>query len=224
MRILLIEDSENLSRSIKNGLGKLGHAVDGVGDGRRGLSYALLNPYDVIILDLMLPEMDGLEVLAHLRREGKDTPVLILSAKDTVDDRVRGLKEGADDYLLKPFAFDELHARIEALARRHLGRVKKLIEIGELQIDTAARVVRLAGQEIPLQAREYALLLFLSERQGETVSRIELEDHLYGEDNFPMSNVVPATICGLRAKLRAVLDAEFIHTRRGLGYVLSEQL
>jgi len=222
MRFLIVEDSPLLVRSLKSGLRKEGHAVDAAGDGKAGLSYARTNPYDVIILDLMLPEMDGLSVLGELRRERCATPVLILTAKDTVDDRVLGLRSGADDYLVKPFAFDELLARLEALARRRSGNLNPVIEVGDLRIDTAARSVTRAGRPIRLEAREYALLIYLASRRGEIVSRIEIEDHLYGEDNFPMSNAVPAAICKLRARLAAGGSREVIHTRRGLGYLLDE--
>ncbi|MCA9322521.1 MAG: response regulator transcription factor, partial [Planctomycetes bacterium] len=219
MRILIVEDSERLAQSLKRGLKKCGFAADAVGDGRQGLSYATKEPYDVIVLDLMLPEMHGLEVLRRLREDGKDTPVIILTALDAVDDRVRGLREGADDYLVKPFSFDELLARIEALNRRRSGQVNPIIEIGDLTIDTAARHVRHGDESVPLNAREYALLLYLASRRGETISRIEIEDHLYGEDNFPMSNAVPSAISTLRARLAAHGVRDVIHTRRGLGYV-----
>ncbi len=222
MRILLVEDSERLVRSLKNGFRQSGFAVDAVGDGKKGFSYARLNPYDVIVLDLMLPEMDGMTVLARLRAEGIDTPILILTARDGVDDRVAGLREGADDYLVKPFAFDELLARVEALARRSSGRAASKIEIGELVIDTGARSVTHGGREVSLSAREYALLLVLAERKGKTVSRIEIEDRLYGEDNFPMSNAVPSAICILRSRLAEAGGDELIHTRRGLGYMIAE--
>jgi DNA-binding response OmpR family regulator len=222
MRVLLVEDSEHLARSLKAGLSRLGHAVDVVGDGRKGLSYARLNPYDVIVLDLMLPKLDGITVLKGLRQAGRDIPVLVVTARDTVEDRVLGLREGADDYLVKPFAFDELAARIDALSRRRRGRAGPMIRIGDLTIDTVARRVVRGGCEIALKSREYSLLLFLAERPGQTISRTEIEDSLYGEDNFPMSNAVPSAICNLRARLNGEGRHELIHTRRGLGYVFGE--
>lgn len=222
MRILVVEDSEGLASTLKRGLEKLGYAADVVGDGRRGLQYAIKEPYDVIVLDLMLPELRGFDVLSALRRAGRDTPVLILSALDTLDDKVKGLRGGADDYLVKPFAFDELVARLEALVRRRAGVSDPVISVSDLRIDTAARLVTRAGETVQLKAREYALLVFLAMRQGKTVSRIEIEDHLYGEDNFPMSNAVPAAISTLRARLAGAGSGELIHTRRGLGYVLEE--
>lgn len=223
MRILLVEDSERLVRSLKRGLGKSGHAVDAVLDGKKGLSYARLNPYDVIILDLMLPEMDGLTVLRSLREAKIDIPVLILTGKDSVDDRVLGLRTGADDYLVKPFSLDELLARLEALSRRHVGRTGSVIKVADLTIETESRRVSRGDREITLHAREYSLLLYLADHCGKTVSRIEIEDHLYGEDNFPMSNAVPSAICNLRSRLSEGGEKELIFTRRGMGYLLSEE-
>ncbi|MEZ6194631.1 MAG: response regulator transcription factor [Planctomycetota bacterium] len=222
MRILLVEDSESLSAALKRGLKHLGFAVDHAADGVRGLSLARREPYDVVILDLMLPLLDGMRLLRELRDGDHDVPVLVLSARDTLEDRVRGLRGGADDYLLKPFAFDELVARLEALVRRRAGPLRPRIEVGDLVVDTAARAVERGGRRLSLTAREYALLVFLAHRRGETVSRIEIEDHLYGEENFPLSNAVPSAISALREKLDSGGDAPLIHTRRGLGYVLDE--
>ncbi len=223
MRILIIEDSERLALSLQKGLKMSGYAVDVALDGKKGLSYAQLEPYDIIVLDLMLPLLDGLSILRTLRCSGNDVPVIILTAKDSVEDRVKGLREGADDYLAKPFAFSELLARLEALTRRRSGTVNPIIEIGDLVIDTTSRTVSRSEQEIDLTAREYALLMFLASRSGKTISRIEIEDHLYGEDNFPMSNAVSSAISTLRGKLRSTGGEELIHTRRGLGYVLGER-
>src|SRR2546425_5343330 len=164
MRILVIEDSERLRRSLAVGLRKSGYAVDLAADGAQGLWSAQSNSYDVIVLDLMLPEVDGLSVLQTLRRKEIDSPVLILTARDSVEDRVRGLKLGADDYLVKPFAFDELLARIGALTRRKHGVRSPQIVIGDLQVDTAARTVRRSGELIDLPPREYALLEYLALR------------------------------------------------------------
>ena len=222
MRILLVEDSESLASALRRGLGKVGYAVDVAGDGRRGLSYARTEPYDVIVLDLMLPLLNGWDVLAEIRESGNDVPILVLTARDGVEDRVKGLRAGADDYLVKPFSFDELLARIEALMRRGAGKVNPVIEVDDLIIDTAARRVTRGGAVVELKAREYALLLFLAMRRGQTVSRIEIEDHLYGEDNFPMSNAVSSAISSVRAKLGAGGGKPLIHTRRGLGYLLDE--
>jgi len=223
MRVLIVEDSVRLSRSLQAGLRKLGHGVDVVHDGRSGLSYARLNPFDVIVLDLMLPEMDGLAVLRALRDEDCATPVLILTAKDTVPERVRGLRTGADDYLVKPFDFDELVARLESLHRRREGHAHPMIQVGDLVIDTAARKVTRAGRPIPLTSRQYALLALLATRRGDTVSRIEIEDKLYDEDSFPMSNVVASAVCKLRSQITGPGEANLVHTRRNLGYVLEER-
>ena len=221
MRILFVEDSERLARSVQSGLRNLGHAVDVVHDGKRGLSYARLNPYDIVALDIMLPGLDGLTVLRELRREGIETPVLMLTAKDAVEDRVSGLQAGADDYLVKPFAFEELAARIEALGRRVRGSANPRIEIGDLVIDTAALSVTRGGRLLDLSRREHQLLTYLAARAGETVSRIDIEDHLYDEDTLPMSNVVASAVCSLRDKLESAGEPRLIHTRRGLGYVLA---
>lgn len=220
MRILLIEDSSRLTAALRSGLKKLGHAVDVCHDGESGLSYARLNPYDVLVLDLMLPKLDGLAVLERLRAAGNKTCVLILTARDAVDDRVKGLRQGADDYLVKPFAFDELVARLEALGRRTTGTPQPVLAIADLEIDTAARRVRRAGRTIALAPREYALLLLLASRRGQVVSRIEIEDHLYDERTFPASNVVQAAISTLRARLGESGGPPLIHTRWGQGYIL----
>jgi len=222
MRILLVEDSPRLAQSVQAGLRKLGHAVDVVYEGIKGLSYARLNPYDLLILDIMLPGLDGLSILRELRSEGRDTHVLLLTAKDTVEDRVDGLQTGADDYLVKPFAFDELAARVDALGRRVRGPSTPVVEIGDLALDTGARTAHRGERLLDLSRREYALLKYLTSRPGETVSRIEIEDHLYDEDTLPLSNVVASTICALRDKLEQDGEARLIHTRRGLGYLLSE--
>jgi len=223
MRILLIEDSERLTESLRSGLRKLGHAVDIARDGTRGLSYARCNPYDVIVLDLLLPELDGLSVLKRLREEGNQTCVLILTARDTVDDRVHGLRQGADDYLVKPFAFGELVARIEALGRRKTDLANPTLRIDDLEIDTASRRVKRRGQILHLTPREYALLLLLAKRKGEVVTRIEIEDHLYDERTFPQSNVVQSAISSLRAQLAVPGARPLIHTRWGRGYLLDEE-
>ena len=222
MRSLRVEDSQRLARSVQAGLRKLGHAVDVVHEGPKGLSYARLNPYDLVILDIMLPGLDGLSVLDALRHDGIDTHVIMLTAKDAVEDRVRGLKTGADDYLVKPFAFEELAARVDALGRRVRGPSTPVVEIGTLAIDTSARQVTRGERSLDLSRREYSLLKYLASRPGETVSRIEIEDHLYDEDTLPLSNVVASTICALRDKLESAGEGRLIHTRRGLGYVLSE--
>ncbi len=222
MRILIVEDSQSLARSVQTGLRKLGHAVDVVHDGPKGLSYARLNPYDLVLLDILLPGFDGLFVLRELRRLGVLTHVLLLTARDAVADRVAGLKAGADDYLVKPFAFEELVARVEALGRRVRGPAVPVIEIADLRIDTSARVATRGGRPLGLSRRDWALLSYLASRPGETVSQVEIEDHVYDEDTLPNSNAVASAVCALRDKLEDGGCARLIHTRRGIGYVLSE--
>ena len=222
MRILLVEDSPRLQASLATGLQRLGFAVDIAGDGERALLYGRHNDYDVIVLDLMLPKIDGLTVMKTLREEGHDTHILILTAKDTVDDRVTGLRHGADDYLVKPFSLDELIARIEALIRRSYGSKRPLIGVADLEIDTVARTVTRDGVEILLTRREYALLEYLAQRRGQVVTRQQIEDHLYGERDFPMSNAVDRIVCTLRKKIDSERGSKLVHTRRGFGYVLDK--
>ncbi len=222
MRLLLVEDSRRLRESMTEGLERMGYGVDAAPDGEAGLRYARHNAYDVLILDLMLPDIDGLDVLAALRAEGNEVHVLILTSRDGVEDRVRGLRAGADDYLVKPFAFDELTARIEALVRRQYGSKDTNIEVGPLVIDTAAKSVTRDGEPVDLSRREYALLEYLAFRRGEAVSRMQIEDHLYGEGNFPMSNAVDRIICTLRRKIQGGSAPELLRTRRGVGFVLGE--
>jgi DNA-binding response OmpR family regulator len=215
VRLLLIEDSKRLLSSLVRGLRKAGYSVDATGDGREGLWSAESTDYDVIVLDLMLPSMDGLTLLQRLRKQ-KDTHVLILTAKDTLEDRVRGLQMGADDYLIKPFAFEELLARVQALCRRSYRRKNPSLVIGPLEIDLAKKSARCDGEPLELSSREFMLLEYLAMRRGELVTRPEIERHIYDELVEPMSNVVDSAICVLRKKIRHPL----IQTRRGLGYVL----
>jgi DNA-binding response OmpR family regulator len=222
MRILLIEDSGRLVDSLRLGLTKSGYEVATAADGELGLRMAQRGGYDVVVLDLMLPGLDGLALLRELRAAGNDVHVLILTAMDSVDDRVRGLQAGADDYLIKPFSFDELLARLQALVRRKYGTKSTRIEIGELAIDTAARSVRCGAAEVMLTHREYRLIELLAFRRGETVSRMEIEEHLYGSASLPLSNVVDSAICSIRGKLKRAGGGKLIHTRPKIGYVLSE--
>lgn len=220
MRILLVEDSKLLRRSVGTALRKAGYAVDAAGDGKEGLWLAESNEYDSVILDLMLPGLDGLSILRRLRERENNVPVLVLTARDTVDDRVRGLQLGADDYLIKPFALEELLARVHTLCRRRYGRKNTPLVIGDLQIDTIARLVTRAGQVLDLAPREFSLLEYLALRRGEVVSRSDIEAHLYGESAELMSNAVDSAISSLRRKLGAADATPLIHTRRGMGYVL----
>ncbi|MFG0251587.1 MAG: response regulator transcription factor [Phycisphaerales bacterium JB038] len=222
MHLLLVEDSIRLQESLGVGLRRSGYAVDIAGDGEQGLRYARHNPYDVVILDLMLPRMDGLTVLRHLREEGNQAHVLILTARSEVEDRVEGLRQGADDYLGKPFSFDELLARIEALVRRRYQEKSPTVRIGPLTFDAANKTVTRAGATVELSRREYALFEYLVYRKGDVVSRLQIEDHLYSERDFPMSNAVDRLVCSLRKKIEQPGSAPLLRTRRGLGYVLDD--
>ncbi len=221
MRILVVEDSEPLRESLRVGLAREGFAVDAAADGEAGLSLARNNPYDVLVLDLLLPKLDGLSLLARLREKADRPHVLILTARDRVEDRVQGLNEGADDYLVKPFAFDELLARIHALVRRRYAEGSRSVEVGGLVLDQVARTAAHQGQVLELTVREYALLEYLTLRRGQTVTREEIEDHIYGVHKLPASNAVDSTICLLRAKLGPG-GKDLIRTLRGRGYVLDE--
>ncbi len=222
MRILLVEDSPRLQRNIATALRRSGYAVDPAADGDEGLWLAESHDYDAIVLDIMLPKRDGLDVLRTLRARGRPAHVLLLTARDTVADRVTGLQAGADDYLVKPFALEELLARVQALCRRAYGTKEPRLVIADLEIDPTARAVRRAGQLVELTAREYQLLEYLARRRGEVVSRTDIEAHIYDGLVDPMSNVVDSAVCGLRKKIATTpAAAPLIHTRRGLGYVLA---
>jgi DNA-binding response OmpR family regulator len=220
MRILVVEDYAPLRASLIQGLGEAGFAVDATGDGDEGLWYARSNPYDLILLDVMLPGRDGLDITRALRAEGCASHILLLTAKDTVEDRVRGLDRGADDYLVKPFAFAELLARVRALVRRSYQAKDPILRIADLEIDTAARVVRRGAEAIELSPREYALLEYLAARAGQVVSRSDIWEHTYDFASESGSNVVDVYIGYLRRKIERDGLPRLIHTRRGLGYVL----
>ena len=222
MRILIVEDSETLRDSLRAGLAQGGYAVDVAGDGKTGLSLARNNPYDVLVLDLMLPALDGLGVLAGLRDRPDRPHVLVLTAKDRIEDRIRGLNAGADDYLIKPFAFGEFLARVNALVRRRYEERSPVVEVGDLKVDLAARRASLGGGPLELTAREYALLEYLALRRGQTVVREEIEDHIYGVNRLPASNAVDSAICILRSKL-GPSGKVLIRTLRGQGYALEER-
>lgn len=215
MRLLLVEDSQTLRRTLRRALRHAGYAVDTAADGAEGLALAELNDYDALVLDVMLPKHTGLEILHHLRQQGDKTHVLLLTARDTIADRVEGLRQGADDYLVKPFALAELLARIEALCRRAYDSKSNALRIGSLEMDFTARALRVAAAAVELTAREWRLLEYLVRRQGQVVPRAEIEAHIYDECVEPMSNVVDTAVYALRRKI----GAEFILTRRGLGYL-----
>lgn len=220
MKILVIEDSERLRRSLEHGLKRSGFTVDLVGDGESGLAHARLGTYDVIVLDLMLPLMDGLTVLRKLREGGDDTHVLILSALDQVQERIAGLRLGADDYLTKPFDFDELVARLRALVRRRYGTKNPVHEVGELRLDTARRVVTVNDEAIELTPNEYAILEYLLARRGRVVSKRELVDHLYARSGGGSENAIEVFVHQLRKKVKDAAPEGVVTTRRGHGYVV----
>jgi len=220
MKLLLVEDSERLQRSLSTGLRKHGFTVDQAFDGEQALSYTATNQYDVIVLDLMLPRIDGLTVLSKIRSEGNDCHVLILSANDQTEDRVRGLDLGADDYLVKPFAFNELVSRLGALNRRRSGIKNPVIEIEGVKVDSVARQVVFDDQPVALTPHEYQLLEFLARRRGRVFSHDQLIDQLYDAGSYVTRNAVEAHISSLRKRLHLVGAPRLVKTRRGFGYLV----
>ena len=220
MRVLVVEDHKPMLRAIRQGLEEEGFAVDVAADGEEGSFKAQSANYDVIILDLMLPKMDGLSVLQKLRREGCTAQVLVLTARGGIDDKVKGLDLGADDYLTKPFQWEELLARLRALIRRGHQVKDPILRIHDLEIDTAARTAKRGGKAIKLTPREYALLQFLAFHRGKVVSRSMIWEHLYDEHDENTSNVVDVYIRYLRTKIDKDFDPPLILTRWGEGYML----
>ncbi|MBC8108860.1 MAG: response regulator transcription factor [Anaerolineae bacterium] len=223
MRILVVEDHPTLARSIAGGLRDEGYAVDLTFDGEEGLHMAQANPYDTIVLDMMLPKKDGWSILSTLREGGSKTPVICLTAQDAVNDRVRGLNLGADDYLTKPFAFEELVARVRAMIRRGHDKQSSVLTVGDLEIDLARKCARRSGKSIDLSAREFALLQYLAHRRDQVVSRTDIWEHIYDQYDEVASNVVDVYIGYLRNKIDRDFDKKVIHTKRGQGYMLSAQ-
>jgi len=219
MRILVIEDELKTAAYLKKGLEESGYAVDVANDGPQGLILALEEEYDVIVLDVMLPGMDGWTVVKTLRTT-RTTPVLFLTARDDVDDRVRGLELGADDYLVKPFAFVELLARVRTLARRGPPRESELIKVGDLEMDVNRRRVKRGGTRIDLTPREFSLLQLLARRQGEVLSRTQIASYVWDMNFDSDTNVVEVAIRRLRTKIDDNFPVKLIHTVRGVGYVL----
>jgi DNA-binding response OmpR family regulator len=220
VRVLVIEDYKPMLRAIKTGLEEEGFAVDCASDGEEGRYKAGTANYDVIILDLMLPKVDGLTLLQQWRREGMTSHVLVLTARGTIEEKVKGLDLGADDYLTKPFQWDELLARLRALIRRGHQIKDPILRVHDLEIDTAARTVKRAGKPIKLTPREYALLQFLAYHRGKVVSRSMIWDHLYDEHDENTSNVVDVYIRYLRTKIDKGFEPQLIVTRWGEGYML----
>jgi len=223
MRILVVEDDKKTADFIVKGLERAGFAVDHAANGEDGLHLALTEPYDAAVVDLMLPQQDGLSLIEELRTQKRNTPVIILTAKRSLDDRVRGLQTGGDDYLTKPFAFSELLARVRALIRRASGAAEPTgLNVGALTMDLLRREVVRRGRKLELQPREFALLEYLMRHPGEVVSKTVLLEHIWGYDFEPQTNVVDVLVCRLRKKLEAEPGVEIIHTVRGVGYVLRE--
>jgi len=220
MRLLIVEDAARLRETLGRALSRMGHAVDLAVDGPEGEAMARMNDYEVIVLDRMLPGKDGLDILRDLRRDGINVPVLLLTALDGIEEKVRGLGIGADDYLTKPFALAELAARLEALGRRRYNQADPRLKVGPLEIDTAGKSVQRDGESIVLTPREFALLEILARRPGQVFSRAQIEARLYSETDGPLSNAVDSAVCSLRRKLCPPGTPPLIHTRRGLGYVI----
>lgn len=223
MRLLLVEDDGKIADFIIKGLRAAGYAVDHASDGEMGLDLALAEPYDVAVIDIMLPKRDGLSLIHALRSHKINTPALVLSAKDSVDDRVRGLETGADDYLTKPFAFSELLARIQALMRRAGGLSDPTrLSVADLSINLLTREVTREGRHLLLQPLEFSLLEYLMRHAGRIVSKTMIMEHVWDYHFDPQTNVVEARISRLRDKIDKGFDRKLIHTVRGVGYVLKE--
>jgi DNA-binding response OmpR family regulator len=218
VRILLVEDNRRLSHSLKTSLGDDGYAVDVAYDGVDGQELAEMTPYDVIILDIMLPRRDGLEVCRELRRQKINVPILMLTARDAIEDRVKGLDSGADDYLVKPFAIDELHARLRALLRRESSDKTGILTIGDLALDPAAHTASRKGIPIVLTAKEFALLEYLMRNPNRLITRQMVENHVWSYDYDGASNVVDVYIRRLRRKIDEPFEFKLIETVRGAGY------
>ena len=221
MRILLVEDDTKIASFIVKGLKEAGFAIDHAIDGEDGLHLALTEPYDVLIIDIMLPKLDGLTVIENLRFQNINTPVIILSAKRSVDDRVKGLYKGGDDYLTKPFAFSELLARIQALIRRASGKTEPTrLAVGDLSMDLLNREVFRGDRSVELQPLEFALLEYLMRNAERIVSKTMIMEHVWDYNFDPHTNIVEARICRLRDKIDRHYDKKMIHTIHGVGYVL----
>ena len=223
MRILLVEDEPRMANVIAKGLREQSYAVDVAQDGSAGLYQASINDYDVIILDVLLPQRDGYEVCRELRARGDSTPVLMLTARAAVDDRLTGFDAGADDYLTKPFSFRELRARIRALLRRDSQLRPDVFEIEDLVVDAASHRVSRANDEVQLTAKEYALLEYLARRAGQLVSRAEIAAHVWDDTFDPFSNAIEVYINRLRKKIDGKHSHKLLHTRRGEGYILESR-
>jgi DNA-binding response OmpR family regulator len=220
MRLLLVEDDARIARFVAKGLREQAYAVDVSATGDDALYQAEINSYDLIILDVMIPGRDGFEVCRELRKSGQRTPILMLTARDAVEDRIKGLDHGADDYLTKPFEFRELLARLRALLRRSGELRPPQITVGDLVLDTAAQSVSRAGRQIPVTAKEYALIEFLARNAGRVVGRAEIAEHVWDETFDPFSNLIEVYVNRVRRKIDSGAAKPLLHTRRGAGYLL----
>jgi two-component system OmpR family response regulator len=223
MRVLLIEDDREAANWLLRAIGEAGHVAEHAADGATGAHLARTGNYDVLIVDRLLPKLDGLSLLRELRREGNETPALILSALGQVDDRVEGLRSGGDDYLTKPYAVSELLARIEVLARRRrTDDAETMLRVGDLELDRLSRIVKRAGKQIPIQPREFRLLEYLMRNAGKVVTRTMLLEQVWDYHFDPQTNVIDVHVSRLRAKIDKDFGAPLLHTVRGAGYVLRE--
>jgi two-component system, OmpR family, response regulator len=223
MRLLVVEDDAKIAAFVVKGLTQAGFAVDHAADGEAGLHLALSEAYDAAIIDLMLPKLDGLSLIEELRREQRDTPVIILSARRSVADRVKGLQTGSDDYLVKPFSFAELLARVQALIRRGSGsNHPSRLTVGDLAVNLLTREVTRGGEKLELQPREFALLEYLMRQAGRVVSKTMILEHIWDYSFDPQTNVVDVLVCRLRNKVDRDFESRLIHTIRGVGYVLKD--
>lgn len=221
MRILLIEDDNKIADFISKGLKESGYTVDKTDNGIDGLHLVLTESYDLGIFDIMLPGIDGLEIIKKMRSSGKNLPVLVLSARHSVEDRVKGLESGADDYLVKPFSFSELLARVQALIRRSKGQTEPTeLNVEDISLNLLTREVVRAGQKIDLQPREYSLLQFLMQNTGRAISKTAILEHIWGYNFDPQTNAVDVLVHRLRSKIDKDFQNKLLHTLRGVGYVL----
>jgi heavy metal response regulator len=220
MRILIVEDEKKVAAFIKKGLEEETYAADVASDGEEGLHLGEQNPYDLIILDLMLPKINGLDILSHLRAKKIETPILLLTAKDSVEDKVEGLNHGADDYLTKPFAFSELLARIRVLLRRGKAETKTTLKIADLTLDLVSHKVNRGNEEIELTGKEYSLLEYFMRNQEKVLTRTMIAEHVWDYNFDTFTNVIDVYVNHLRKKIDKNFPAKLLHTLRGVGYVM----
>ncbi len=224
MRLLVVEDDKKIASFLQKGFSEAGFSVDVSHNGLDGLSLALTEPYSAAVIDIMLPDLDGLSLIEKMRSRNIETPVIILSARQSVDDRIEGLQRGGDDYMIKPFSFNELLARIQALLRRgQKSGDSGILKVGELQLDPLKRVVKRQDSKIELPAKEYALLELMMRNPGRVLSKTSILEHIYDYSFDPQTNVIDVLVCRLRNSIDKSYENKFIHTVRGMGYVLREQ-